>query len=105
MKNDQDVNHAICIDDVGSIYETMVNVFTALGEGNDRNLVSMEQPHKSRMCLIAKHDLDKGSVLTLGNVTFAFPPIGIGCEYWPEVSGKVVIAPLKKGDIIHWHHI
>ena len=44
VKNDQDVNHAICIDDVGSIYETMVNVFTALGEGNDRNLFPWSNP-------------------------------------------------------------
>ena len=105
MENDQDVNHAMCIDDVSSIYAQMLNVFNALGDGNDRNRNSVESPYKSRMCLVAKYDLDTNSILTLGNVTFAFPPVGIGCEYWPEVSGKAVIVPLKKGDVITWGHI
>ena len=47
------------------------------------------------MCLVIKYDLIQIAV-TLGNVTFAFPPVGIGCEYWPEVSGKAVIVPLKR---------
>ena len=68
-------------------------------------IITLQIPYKSRMCLVAKYDLDTNSMLTLGNVTFAFPTCRIGCEYWPEVSGKAVMVPLKKGDVPTWGHM
>ena len=63
----------------------MHNVFNALGDGNDQNRNSVESPYKSRMCLVAKYDLDTNSILTLGNVTFAYlweldVNIGLKCQ-------------------------
>ena len=102
--NEQDQMHAMSVGDVKSIHNASQNVFNAMGNGEDRDLTD-KQPYRSRMCLVAKLDLPSGEKLTLENVTFSFPPLGVGCEHWPNVSGKPLIKALKKGDVITWNDI
>ncbi len=104
LENEQDLMHAMSLSQVKSINESIQNVFNAMGNGEDRDL-SNKPPYKSRMCLVAKMDLPLGEKLSRENVTFAFPPLGIGCEYWPTIEGKTLIKALNKGDVINWDNI
>ncbi len=104
LTNEQDLMHAMSMSQVKSVKDAIRNVFNAMGSGEDRDL-SNKPPYKSRMCLVAKMDLSVGEKLSKKNVTFAFPPLGIGCEYWPTIEGKVLKKALKKGEVIKWDNI
>ena len=104
LENEQDLMHAMSLSQVKSVNNAIQNVFKAMGNGEDRDL-SNKPAYKSRMCLVAKMDLPLGEKLSRENVTFAFPPLGIGCEYWPTIEGKALVKALKKGDLISWDNI
>lgn len=102
--NEQDQMHAMDVGAVESICNAINNVFDAMGNGEGRVLAD-KPPYRSRMCLVAKLDLLSGEKLTLENVKFSFPPLGVGCEHWPNVNGKPLVKALKKGDVITWDDI
>jgi sialic acid synthase SpsE len=54
------------------------------------------------MGLVAKRDIAVGEPITLKNVTFAFPAVGIEVEYWREVVGGIIANPILAGQIINW---
>mgnify|MGYP001428962590 CR=1 FL=1 len=102
--DEQDLSHALCIDDVETAHKAIQSAHAALGTGNDRDLTDTPQ-YISRMCLVAKCDLSFNDTISLENVTFAFPPLGIGCEHWPEVVGKKIIKAVNKGSVVSWQDI
>ena len=104
LENEQDLKHAMSVSQVKSVNNAIQNVFNAMGNGEDRDL-SNKPLYKSRMCLVAKMDLPLGEKLSIENVTFAFPPLGIGCEHWPTIAVKVLKKALKKGEVIKWDYI
>ena len=104
LENEQDINHAMPIDYAGSLSKTINMVFHALGKGENRE-PDGKRPYQSRMCLIAKQNLEPGDTIILDKVSFAFPPLGIGCEHWLDVVGKTIKKCIQKGKAITWEHL
>lgn len=104
MGDEQDGMIALPVSEVKDVLEKIENISLALGDGS-RNLRRDREKYKSRMCLVAKHDLSSGSVVNEENVTFAFPLLGIGTEYWDVVSGKKLVRSVKHGEPITWEDI
>jgi sialic acid synthase SpsE len=102
--DEQDVAHAMCIDDVKNILPKINNIADALGDGV-RNLPRNRVKYVSRMCLIAQKMITKDTALSLDNVGFAFPAVGIGTEYWSEVCGFCVNRDIVAGEAIAWSDV
>lgn len=77
--------------------------WAALGDGKDwtkpdRNL-------SGRAGMTAVRDMKKGEALTLGDLMFAWPPLGITSDYWDVTQGSLLSQDVKKGEPITWQHI
>ena len=57
------------------------------------------------MCLVAKNNLKKGDVLTLENITFSFPEIGIPAYDWGKVENQILAKDIDKNNIINWSDV
>ncbi|MBE0471680.1 MAG: N-acetylneuraminate synthase family protein [Methyloprofundus sp.] len=99
---DQGVYHSMPVSEVAQVSKQIGLVFQALGTGEATLKVV---PHRARMGLVAKKNLGIGEGLSLENVSFAFPVLGIGAEHWEQVESCKLASPIKKGDVIHWEDI
>ena len=99
MLDEQDAGHAIGISQIKEILPKLNNIAEALGDGI-RDLPRDREKYKSRMGLVAKKMIPKGTALSLENVGFAFPALGIGTEYWSEVCGFHANRGLDIGETI-----
>jgi len=104
MGDEQDGMIALPVSEVQVVLKKINNISLALGDGS-RSLRRDREKYKSRMCLVAKHDLQSGNVIDETNVTFAFPLRGIGTEHWDIVSGKQLKKSIKQGEPITWDHV
>lgn len=100
---DQDVYHALPIDQLSVVVQKCENIHAALGDFH-RNKQSTTRAH-NRMGLVARVDLEEHEVLSIENVSFAFPTKGIPVEDFERIEGLEVLKALKKGDIIEWQHV
>lgn len=104
MGDEQDGVVALPVSKVREVLKKINNISLALGDGT-RNLRRDREKYRSRMCLVAMHDLLPGDIINDINITFAFPSRGIGSEYWDIVSGKQLKFSIKKGEPITWDHV
>ncbi|QCU90472.1 N-acetylneuraminate synthase family protein [Thiomicrorhabdus sediminis] len=104
MGDEQDGGHALPISQVKTVFAKIQAIATAMGDGV-RHLPRERDKYISRMGLIAKTDIKAGDRLDLNNIGFAFPALGIGCEYWSEVNAKVFAKPVKAGQVINWDDV
>ncbi|WP_448546805.1 N-acetylneuraminate synthase family protein [Thalassotalea fusca] len=102
--DEQDAGHALPISQVSTVLSKLNNIQSALGNG-DRYLSRVRDKYISRMGLVAKTKLAAGEQLSLENVTFAFPALGVSTEYWQEVQNFRVTSPINAGQPIHWRDI
>ena len=98
---DQDVSHALLVSSVNDVVSKMQNIAEALGTGS-RYLRRDRQKYISRMGLIASVPLKPGDKISLSNVRFAFPQIGIGTEFWELVEGSTVLRAFDPLEPIEW---
>lgn len=103
-KDDQDVYHAIPIAKVADTLQKCKNVYRAQGNGT-RFLKDSEKKTTDRMCLVAKMDLKIGDTITLDNVKFAFPELGIPAYEWDNVENKEIIKNIPKNSVIGWSDV
>jgi len=101
---DQDVSHALPVSQVQNVVRKCNEIYQALGNGI-RTWNKENQIHPARMGLIAKKDLTEGEELSIENVDFAWPALGIPVEHWPRVNGSVIEKPVKKYSIIRWSDV
>tara|TARA_Y100000590_G_scaffold386082_1_gene458636 strand:+ start:1218 stop:2255 length:1038 start_codon:yes stop_codon:yes gene_type:complete len=97
--DDQDRAHALNISEAKTVQLKVNNIAQGLGEGV-RQLKRRREKYHSRMGLIAKQDIKKGDILTLENIGFAFPPIGLGVEHIEIILGKSAQKSILKGQPI-----
>lgn len=100
---DQDVFHSMRISEVKGILKDCTDIFHGLG--GMRYLKGNRGKPLARMGIVAKRDFEIGDVLKLEDVHFAFPAVGIGCEYWPEVQGVCITKAIKSGEPVYWSNI
>lgn len=98
---DQDVFHAMRLSDLAPLKRQVEMIQAALGRGQRAYPADRPVP-QARMGLVAATDLPSGSIVELGAVDFAFPPMGIGAEHWSMVEGWRLRRAVGAGRPITW---
>lgn len=97
--DDQDVFHALQESELAPTVQDVLEIYEALGDPYDlsRHAITF---HQARMGLRARVDIPEGAQISLENIAFSFPPIGIGAEEWNEVEGMTTTKALMAGSPI-----
>lgn len=104
MPDDQDGAQALPVGQVAGVVAKISQIASALGDGQ-RHLPRQRVKYASRMGVVAARDMQVGDSLSLENVRFAFPALGIQTEYWSEVEHSSLKHALKSGQVIDWADI
>lgn len=104
---DQDISHAMGIDQLDEVLEKIYDCWIALGatERDTRKLIKGNIGTSQRPGLIAKYDLNEGDVITQDSVSFAFPCKGIPVEMWDNVQNWRISQSVVAGRPIEWKHV
>ena len=103
---DQDVSHAMRLQDLERVANTLHDCWLAMGEEFRDLATPIEKLGSSaRMGLVAKCDLRPGDPVDLGHVTFAFPRKGVGVEDWDEATGREIAREMPRGSVIEWEDL
>ena len=101
IKNDQDVYHALNIDQFNYVNKMCKNIYFALG--NEKRIMKKNEPrHSYRMGIVSSKFLKKGTKLTMSSIYFAFPKLGIPVENTFDIIGKKIKRDLKINSPIKW---
>lgn len=99
--HDQDVYHAMRVGEVKRMWAKCLNIHRALG--SKMRYLKRDRPRpKARMGLVARRNLKIGDVISLDNVDFAFPALGVSTEYWSLVEGWKLNSEVLTGKVIGW---
>lgn len=101
---DQDVYHALSVDRLQHVMGLCFNIHAALGEAHAAYAAPAERS-AGRMGLVAGRHLQPGDTLTLDNVRFAFPTLGIPVEHWDEVAGAPVSREIAANTPLDWDDV
>ena len=100
---DQDVSHAMPLQDLERVANTLHDCWLAMGEEFRDPTTPIEKIGSSaRMGLVAKCDLRPGDPIDLDHVTFAFPKKGVGAEEWDEAARREIARDMSRGSVIEW---
>lgn len=103
-QNDQDVFHALPIDQLSGVMQRCHNIHAALGNAMAAYPAPPQRP-VARMGLVAQQDLMPGDVLSLENVRFAFPTLGIPVEHWDDIAGCKLTHAVTANAPLEWKHV
>ncbi|MGA3169386.1 MAG: N-acetylneuraminate synthase family protein [Chthoniobacteraceae bacterium] len=100
---EQDVVSAARLSELPELARKVRACAAALG----KRLPPIKEPRdlSTRKGLVARAALRAGTKLTLENVGFAWPPLGIAAEYWDLVEKRAAARDLKKGKPIRWEDV
>ncbi|WP_164516700.1 N-acetylneuraminate synthase family protein [Minwuia thermotolerans] len=102
--SDQDVYHAMRLSDLKPLRRQVEMIYDALGDGRRTRPSDRPVPH-SRMGAVAARGLSTGEMLSLSNVGFALPPLGVGAEHWPIIEGWQARREVAAGEPVGWEDI
>lgn len=104
---DQDISHSMSLDDLPDVLQKVYDVWESLGstERNPRQQIKGVIGSSQRQCVVAKRDIQPGETLTLDNVRFAFPCLGIPVQHWDLVNGSCFTSSVKADKPIQWSDI
>lgn len=91
------------MDEVHEILEKLEETWLSLGDGALR-----QEPSKdfdSAQCLVASRTIKAGEVLDAGNLSFAWPPLGISAGHWDLVVGKKAARGLDPHTPLQWEDL
>jgi sialic acid synthase SpsE len=100
---EQDIVSALAVTEIERVVRKIKDCWSALGDGEIRAADTRDE--SSWKGLIALKDIQKGDLLDTGNVSFAFPPMGISVGNWDLVRGKKALKDMKKNDVIDWNKV
>ena len=104
IKDDQDVYHALNIDDFKHVNQQCKNIFYAMGK-EKRDLKKNDPRHSYRMGIVANRNIKKGTKIDLSMLSFSFPKKGIPVEDSNKIYGKKIGKNIKKNNPIFWTDI
>ncbi len=104
IRDDQDVYHALNVNEFKKVNEMCKNIYFAMGK-KKRFLKKKDARHPYRMGLIAKQNLKKGEQMRLEMISYAFPKLGIPVEKTFKVIGKTLKKHKIKNSPIFWSDI
>ena len=100
---EQDVVSALNFEDLKGFLQKLAHCSAALGA----RFPQIPEPRdlNTRKGMVASRDIPAGETLSLENVGFAWPPLGIKSEDWPIAAGRPAALNLSRGDVIDWKHV
>ncbi|WED41906.1 N-acetylneuraminate synthase family protein [Legionella cardiaca] len=104
---DQDISHSMGIDELPSVLQSVYDSWLALGntERNLRTPIKGVIGSSQRQCVVAKKDLQPGDIISLDNVRFAFPCLGIPVQHWDLANGSKIVSTIAANSPIQWQDI
>lgn len=100
---EQDLVSAVRLADLPEILREFDDASRALGSAHFQP--SGPRDLNTRKGLAASRDLLPGEVLTLDNVRFAWPPLGISVALWDTVQGHRAARAIPEGQPIAWSDV
>jgi sialic acid synthase SpsE len=100
---EQDVVSAVSLADLPELVRKVNACSASLGD----RLPTIKEPRdlNTRKALAARLPIPAGARLTLENVTFAWPPLGVPAEHWEVVENRFAKCNISQGDPIRWEDI
>ncbi|MGA9754286.1 MAG: N-acetylneuraminate synthase family protein [Desulfobaccales bacterium] len=100
---DLDLISAASLAELPDIVQQVRNCWLALGQDTPQ----IKEPRKTafRKCLIAKKDIVRGEKLTIENLGFALPPLGIPPNFWDLIVDKEAARDIAKNKVLVWEDI
>ncbi|MFT7613561.1 MAG: sialic acid synthase SpsE [Parvicellaceae bacterium] len=100
---DQNVVSTAAFNELKSITEKVRFCSDAMGSGN----IQVKEPRKNTLeyGIVAKKELKTGDVLSIENVQFSFPALGVTAKDWSKVEGKHLNSDRNLGDEIDFIHV
>ncbi len=100
---EQDLVSAARLSDLKEIIRKVKNCWLAVGNAPARH----KEPRdlSVRKGLVAKHTIGEGEILSLDNVRFSWPPLGISVEHWDIVAGQRAARSVQPQEVIRWTDI
>lgn len=104
---EQDVSHAMVIEDLPRTLRRLNNAWVALGRSRRDPTVALTGTvaTSQRQGLVARRDLVSGDRVSADTVGTAWPAKGIPVHHWDIVAGWEVTEPLAQGSVIEWCHV
>lgn len=102
--SDQDVYHALPVGQLHDVIRRCHNIHAALGNAQAAFAAPPQRP-TARMGLVAETEIKPGDQLSLSNVRFAFPTLGIPVEHWDQVAGSTVNTAIAANTPLEWSHV
>lgn len=100
VQRDQDVAHGLPVSHLANTIRQCANVSAAIQP------LPPDAPapagHPARMGVVARHDMPAGHTLTLADLSFAFPAIGVPVEQAREIIGRRLVDDVSRGAPIAW---
>jgi len=98
--------HAMDKEDLKYFFKDMEKIFMLIGEFKKKPLSSEEISIKNaRRSLVIKKNMSVGEILSLENLTWKRPGVGISPKYIDEVLGKKVIIDINEDTVLKWNMI
>ena len=98
--------HAMNWEDMILFNEKMAQVMLSLGSGQKSVMQSEEISRaNARRSLVAAKDIAENEALSVENVTWKRPGVGISPKHYKEIIGQKVIKDIKKDSVIRWTDI
>ena len=100
---EQDVISAVRLSELPELVRKVRACAAAMGE----RLPPIKEPRdlNTRKGLVARAGLRAGAPLTLENVGFAWPPLGVPAEYWDVIEKREAARDLTPGEPIRWEDV
>jgi len=102
-KMEQDIVSALSINELPDVIKKVKHCWKAMGEKFP--VVKKPRDESTWKGLVAKKNIEPGEQVSIDNVSFAWPPVGISVSEWENVKGRVIIKKLKKGEPIDWNSV
>lgn len=97
---------SVNVQDIPVLMRRIAEAYAARGS-EERILDARQENYRAqnRLACAASRDLSPGEPLTLDNITFGRPCIGIGVEHWDDIAGRTLLNPKKKHEFLGWEDI
>jgi sialic acid synthase SpsE len=100
---EQDLITAASLDELPDIVRKVRNCW--LGLGGVPGKFAEPRDLSVRAGLVAKRAIAQGASLTLENVRFSWPPVGISAEQWDLIDGRSASRDFSAGEPIGWNDV
>jgi sialic acid synthase SpsE len=99
---DQDVAHGMPVSQVAGLLAQIEQLHTGLGDGSATYFM---QGHAARMGWVAKRALPADQAISLEDLTYAFPALGVKVEETPMALKWVLVRAKEAGEVIGWQDL